>query len=181
MPFVYSKFAASQRDPRLTAQLADHATSAAPAWLWSTDGSRILWANAVGAAIFGAARACESAARRFDAHHPAAAEIARLAETLPPAGQARLERLRRFGASLGRALTCRCSRVALADGAAVFVVATEPAGQQLPLSERIRRLVVGSERTLAAFAADGTLLYATDAVRTRLAALRHWQRPASPE
>ena len=54
MPIVESTFAALPRDPRLEAQVADHATSAAPAWLWSADGSQILWANAVGAAIFGA-------------------------------------------------------------------------------------------------------------------------------
>ena len=38
-------------DPRL----ALHATSPRPAWLWSIDGTRILWANAVGARVFGAA------------------------------------------------------------------------------------------------------------------------------
>src|SRR5438270_14072228 len=32
-------------DPRL----APYATSALPAWLWSIDGTRILWANPVGA------------------------------------------------------------------------------------------------------------------------------------
>ena len=37
-------------DPRL----AVHATSRLPAWLWSTDGARILWANPVGARVFGA-------------------------------------------------------------------------------------------------------------------------------
>ena len=30
MPFVESEFAASQRDPRLMAELADHATGVAP-------------------------------------------------------------------------------------------------------------------------------------------------------
>ncbi len=169
MPLVESEFAASQRDPRLAAQLAGLATGATPAWLWSADGSRMLWANAVGAAIFGAANTRESAARRFDLHYPAAGEIDRLAATLPASGQARLERLRGFGASFGRALTCVCSRVALANGTAVLVVATERAGPQLPLSERISRLVAGRDRALAAFAANGTLLYATEAARTRLA------------
>jgi hypothetical protein len=93
MPIVESTFAALPRDPRLEAQVADHATSAAPAWLWSADGSQILWANAVAAAIFGAEPAACSA-RRFDSKHPAAIEIMRLAETLPPPGQMRLERLR---------------------------------------------------------------------------------------
>ena len=86
----------------------------------------------------------ESAARRFDLKHPAAAEIARLAATLPPAGQTRLERLRGFGGSFGRALTCLCSRVALTDGTtAVLLVATEPAGPSLPLRERVSRLLAG--------------------------------------
>jgi hypothetical protein len=40
-------------DPRL----AVHATSALPAWLWSIDGTRILWANPVGARLFDAANA----------------------------------------------------------------------------------------------------------------------------
>ena len=115
MSIVESEFAPSC-DPRLAAQLADHATGALPAWLWRADGSRILWANAVGAAIFGAADTSQCAARRFDLKHPAAVEIARLAATLSSAGQARLERLRGFGASFGRALTCVCSRFNSADG-----------------------------------------------------------------
>ena len=169
MPLVEPEFAASQRDPRLAAQLADLATGAAPAWLWSADGAQILWANAVGAAIFGAVNAPLAIGRRVELGHPAVGEIVRLAATLPPIGQVRLERLRGFGASFGRALTCVCSRVALADGAAVLVAATERAGPQLPLNERIGRLFAGRERTLAAFAGDGTFLYATEAARTRLA------------
>ncbi len=58
MPIVESEFA-PLRDPRIAAQLMDHALGSSPAWLWSTDGSRILWANAVAAAIFGAADAVE--------------------------------------------------------------------------------------------------------------------------
>jgi signal transduction histidine kinase len=170
MPILESTLAALPRDPRLEIQFADHATSVAPAWLWSADGSRILWANAVGAATFGAANTSETSSRRFDLKHPAAVEIARLAATLPPAGQVRLERLRGFGGSFGRALTCLCSRVALTDGTtAVLLAATEPAGPSLPLRERVSRLLAGREQTLAAFTADGTLLYATPAARARLA------------
>jgi signal transduction histidine kinase len=169
MSLVEPEFAASQRDPRLAAQLADLATGATPAWLWSADGSQILWANAVGAAIFGAANTSQAVGRRISLHHRAAGEIVRLAASLPPSGQARLERLRGFGASFGGALTCVCSRVALAEGAAVLVAATERAGPQLPLSERIGRLFAGRDSMLAAFTADGILLYATEAARTRLA------------
>ena len=169
MPTVESEFDPS-RDPRLAAQLADYATSASPVWLWSTDGSRILWANAVGAAIFGAANVSECATRRFDAKHPAAAAIRRLAPTLPSTGQPRLERLRGFGASFGRALTCVCSRIVLPEGrAAVLIVATEPAGPALPLRERVRRLFPDAEQALAVFSADGISLWATEAAQTRLA------------
>ncbi|HXX03335.1 MAG TPA: PAS domain-containing sensor histidine kinase, partial [Xanthobacteraceae bacterium] len=168
MPIVESEFDPS-RDPRLAAQLADYATSASPAWLWSADGSRILWANAVGAADFGAANISECAVRRFDAKHPAAAAIRRLAPTLPSNGQPRLERLRGFGANFGRALTCVCSRVILPEGrATILVVAVEPAGPALTLRQRLSRLFADSEQTLAVFAADGTFLWATEAAQKRL-------------
>jgi signal transduction histidine kinase len=153
------------RDPRLAAL----ATSAWPAWLWSADASQILWANAVGAALFGAADTISLATRRFDVKNPAAAQIIRLAATLPSGGPPRLERLRGFGLGFGRALTCACSRLALADGkAAVLITATEPAGPTLALAERVRRLFADDAQSLAVFAADGTLVYASEAARTQL-------------
>jgi len=168
MLMVPSEFASS-REPRLAAQLIDHATTAVPAWLWSADGLQILWANAAGAAIFGAANSCASAERHFDSSHPPAAEIARLAATLPSAGQPRLERLRGFGASFGRPLTCICSLATFSDGApAVLVVASEPAGPALTLRDRVSRLFCDRAEPLAVFAPDGALLYATPAARTKL-------------
>ena len=74
--------------------LAPLATAALPAWLWSADASRIVWANAVGAAVFGAATAAAIRSRRFDAREPAAAQIARIAPTLATGAQPRLARLR---------------------------------------------------------------------------------------
>jgi hypothetical protein len=146
MPIVESEFG-PRSDPRLPARLAEAATSRWPVWLWSSDGSRILWANAFGTAIFGATPRC------FDSKSAVGAQIIRLAATLPSAGPSRLERLRGFGAGFGRALTCACSRVVSADGtAAVLVVATEAAGQALPLAERLRRLFPGPARPVAAFA-----------------------------
>jgi signal transduction histidine kinase len=156
-------------DPQLAAQLADHATSPSPVWLWSADGSRIVWTNAVGAAVFGAADTSECADRLFEPNHPAALEIARLAATLPASGQARLERLRGFGASFGGALTCICSQVTIADAAVgVLVIGTEAAGLPLTLRERVHRLFVGCESALAVFALDGALLFATDEGQARL-------------
>jgi len=152
-------------DPRLAA----HALSPLPAWLWSADASRILWANPTGAAIFHADSPAALEALRFDRKQPSAAQIARLAGTLPPSGTPRLERLRGFGASIGGTLTCQCSRIALADNTgAILVAATERAGPDFPLDERLRRLMNGMDEAVAAFSADGELLQASPAARQRL-------------
>jgi signal transduction histidine kinase len=170
MPIVESLFAALPRDPRLWAQVADHATSAAPAWLWRADGAGMLWANAVGAAIFGSEPGACSA-RLFEPNHPAALDIARLAATLPPTGQTRLERLRGFGGSFGRAVTCLCWRAAADEGTAIFVVAAEPVGPALPLHERVSRLFAHAGRPLLVFAPDGKRLYATPPAQARFAGI----------
>ncbi len=139
--------------------LAALATSAKPAWLWSDDGARLVWANAVGAAIFGAANAAAAAKLEFRTDSAAATQVARLAANRLPAGQERLERLRGFGARFG-ALTCISSRIGLFDGsAAILIAAAEPAGPTLPLAERARRLFA-DDAALAVFAQDGTLLHA---------------------
>ncbi len=165
MPIVDSELA-PLRDPRLTAL----ATSAWPAWLWSADGSRIIWANAVGAAIFGAADVSALSQRRFKTSDTSAAQVIRLGASLPSRSQERLERLRAFGAGFGRALTCVCSRIVLNDGrAAVLIVAAEPAGPALTLGERVRRLFADGADPIAAFAADGTLVFANAAARARFA------------
>ena len=49
------------------ARLAPLAVSPLPAWLWTLDATRILWANPTGAAIFGAATPSAIGALRFDA------------------------------------------------------------------------------------------------------------------
>src|SRR5258708_11846011 len=121
-------------------RLAPLATSALPAWLWSTDATHIVWANPIGAAIFGASTSAAISTRTFDTGQPAAVEIARLASTLTPGASPRLERLRGFGAGIGRALTCACSHIVLADDTAgILVVAAEHAGPSLPLDERVLR------------------------------------------
>lgn len=140
-------------------QLAASATSARPAWLWNSDGSRLIWANAVGAAIFGAANVAAAARLEFRTDSAAATQVARLATSLRPVGQERLERLRGFGARFG-ALTCICSRIGLFDGsAAILIAAAEPAGPALPLAERAQRLFA-DDAALAVFAPDGTPLHA---------------------
>ena len=152
------------RHPRL----ASLATAEWPAWLWSADGLRILWANAVGAAIFGAATSKACINRRFSATELPAAQVLRLAATLPSGGQECLERLRGFGGNLGRALTCTCSRILAGDGrGAVLIIAAEPAGPALTLAERVARLLDQDDEPAAAFVPDGRLVYAN-------AKAQHW-------
>ena len=164
MPSVESELAYLQI-PRLAAE----ATSARPVWLWSADASRLLWANAVGAAVFGISDVSQSGNLRFAPNNPLPAQIARLAVALPPAGQERLERLRGIGAGLGRPVVCACSRIVLPDGrAAILIAACEPAGPALPLGERLRRLFTALTGAISVFSPDGKLLHATDAAVPRL-------------
>jgi PAS domain S-box-containing protein len=150
-------------DPRL----AVHATSALPAWLWSTDGTQILWANPVGAKLFGAANGAVLANKLFgpaDAHRR---QVTQLAGRLLPTGAIRLERLRGFGAPLGRLVTCACARLEFADGhSGILVVAAEAIGRTMPLLERLHRLVEGIDTPIAAFARDGMFVGASDAARS---------------
>jgi PAS domain S-box-containing protein len=152
-------------DPRL----AVHATSALPAWLWSTDGTRILWANPVGAALFGAANGAVLARKIFGPADQHRRQVAQLAGRLPSSGAIRLERLRGFGAPLGMLVTCACARLDFADGHhGVLVARAEFTGRTMPLLERLQRLVEGIDTPIAAFARDGMFVGASDAARSLL-------------
>ncbi len=151
------------RDPRLSL----HATSAMPVWLWSADGSKVLWANPTAAAILGAASPAEAAGLRVD--ETIAIQVANLAMTMPAGAPARLARLRGLAVGFGRALTCLCSRLQFAEGSsAILVVSIEQAGPRLPLAEQLRRLAAGSAAQIAFFSPDGKLLHKTAAAQTRL-------------
>ncbi|KRP96496.1 histidine kinase [Bradyrhizobium yuanmingense] len=152
-------------DPRL----AVHATSALPAWLWSTDGARVLWANPVGAKLFGAANSAGLADKVFGPADSHRRQIVRLAPQLPANGAMRLQRLRGFGARLGALMTCACARLDFADGShAVLVIAMDPTLRTMPLVERLHRLVAGAKVPMAAFAPDGLFVGASEAARPLL-------------
>jgi PAS domain S-box-containing protein len=152
-------------DPRL----AVHATSPLPAWLWSTDGTRVLWANPVGARLFGAANGASLSKKTFGPADPHRRQVAQLAHRLPPTGAIRLQRLRGFGAALGALITCGCARLDFADGShGILIVAAEPVGRAMPLVERLQRLVEGIDTPIAAFARDGMFIGASDAARSLL-------------
>src|SRR4030088_3448892 len=120
-------------DPRL----AVHATSALPVWLWSTDGTRILWANPVGAMLFGAANGAVLASKIFGPADQHRRQVAQLAGRLPSSGAIRLERLRGFGAQLGMLVTCGCARLDFADGHhGVLVGGAKKNGRAVPLARR---------------------------------------------
>ena len=145
-------------DPRL----AVHATSSLPAWLWSADGTRVLWANPVGALVFGAASSARLANKIFGPADPQRRQVMQLAHRLLPNSPIRLERLRGFGARLGTLITCACARLEFADGSeGVLIAPVEPAGRLMPLTERLQRLVDDVDAPLATFEADGTLVAAS--------------------
>src|SRR5579871_4076724 len=144
-------------DPRLAA----HATSPSPVWLWSIDGTRVLWANPAGAQVFGAANSARLARKIFGPADSHRRQVAQLAHRLLPNGAVRLERLRGFGAVLGTLVTCGCARLEFADGSeGILIAASESVGRTMPLTMRLRRLVEDVDAPVAAFEADGTLVAA---------------------
>jgi PAS domain S-box-containing protein len=151
-------------DPRL----AVHATSSLPAWLWAIDGTRILWANPVGARLFDARNGAVLATRTFGPANPHRRQVMQLAGRLPATGAVKLERLHGFGASLGGLMTCACALLDFSDGGGVLVVATAQSGRVMPLAERLRCLVEGIDTPIAAFAPDGTFVGASDAAHALL-------------
>jgi signal transduction histidine kinase len=151
------------------ARLAPLATSGLPAWLWSTDATHIVWANPIGAAIFGASTSAAMRLHEFEATHPAAAEIARLAATLEKDAPPSIERLRGFDKQHDGTLTCACSHIGLRDGtSALLVVAAECAGPELALNERVHRLLAGSHERVAIYSVAGQLFCATQSAHSHL-------------
>jgi PAS domain S-box-containing protein len=149
------------RDPRL----APYATSANAAWVWAADGGRVLWANASGAALVGAANPLALIEKSF-ASHDLGAQVAAIAATLPASGAAQSERL---GARGGEdALACTCSRIAIGDTPAVLIVADAPVPPVLPLAERVARMFGASPAPLAVFSGMGALLFASPGAEDKL-------------
>ncbi len=150
-------------------RLAIYAASHLPAWLWAVDGSRLLWANAAGARLFSIDRLGDVGNRTFDAADPHRRQVMQAARRLRADGQARLERLRGFGAPLGRLATCACSRLTLSNGTdAVLMVGMDAGGRAPPLRDRLKKLADDSETALAVFDAEGVFVGASEAARPLL-------------
>jgi PAS domain S-box-containing protein len=142
------------RDPRL----APYATSAAAAWVWAADGGRVIWANASGAALLGAANPLALIEKSF-AGHDLGTHVARIAAALPAAGAARSERLGMAGGN--DALACTCQRFVIGDTSAILIVADAPVAPVLPLAERVARMFGPSSAPLLVFSGVGALLFAS--------------------
>ncbi len=101
--------------------------SAVPAWIWASDGSRILWANPAGGARLGAASFAELARRRWDERHPLRRSLSALGRTLSPSGT--LARLRLTDDLLAQPAVCRCDYVRAGDMRGLLVSALEENGK----------------------------------------------------
>lgn len=120
------------RKPANDPRLAPYATSAQPAWLWSTDGSRILWCNPAGAAVLGISdpRKLE---KPLSPTNPHRREVAQLGRRLGAQAAPRLERMRSFANRLGQLVTCTCAPIVTAHGEpAILLVRMEPFAGPLP-------------------------------------------------
>ena len=152
----------SLRDPRL----AERATDSAPAWLWTADGQKVLWANPAAVRIFNASNARELSERAVGPADQHRRQVAQLAQRLPADGATRLERLRGFGAALGMLTTCACSRLkAPGDISAVLVIADEPGGRSMPLENRLAMLIDALDDPAAAFSRNGSFVAANHAAQ----------------
>ena len=136
----------------LAAGRRDAARSTRPAFVFSADGTRLLFANAAGTAFFDERRMGDLLKRRFSDLNPIKTQVARLARVLPTE-TARLEILRvGQGVSL-TTLPAACRRLNLANGErAVLAMAPRPAVETSSISARAERLVdaIGARDSLAA-------------------------------
>ena len=150
------------RDPRL----AVYAIGSMPAWLWSIDGTRILWSNHVGAKILGARNSATLAAKIIGPADPHRRQVLQAASQLAQSGAPRMERLRGFGAPLGQLQTCVCARLSFSNGeTAILVAATAPVGRAISFDERLSGLLDALPMPALAFTHDGAFAAANEAAK----------------
>ena len=131
-------------------RLAAYATSPLPAWLWTADGKRILWANPAGVRMFGAADAAALAEQIFGPADRHRRQIARLASRLSANGAIRLERLQGFGAAPGGLATCGCLRFDFPNGSHGVLIAAGNIALIAPLPARAAPAPTNNETPLKA-------------------------------
>ncbi|MCC6781121.1 MAG: PAS domain S-box protein [Hyphomicrobiales bacterium] len=154
------------------------ATSARPCWLWSIDGTGILWTNAAGTMLLANARASLATASLVPPPR-LVSEIARLAALLSPDAPPRLHRVRGLGGELAPPLVCACSRITVgARTPALLIAAMAPIASGLSLDDRVRHLIDRIDAPLLAVSPDGRVLHANARAHTAGAT---WQAiPCTP-
>ena len=95
-----------------------------PAWLWSHDGSTLIWRNA--AARYFTAKIKKTGLRLGDDAVPIRGQVARLIR-LGTAGRSSLSRVQFLAGDKPVATTCSCTPLSLGDGqSALLLVAIDP-------------------------------------------------------
>lgn len=138
--------------------LAELAGDARAAWVWSADGSRILWANAAGAAFF-SVRGIGGFSRLSGlARSPARPHIARIA-TSGDTERMSIDRLRFYRGLRVLLLTCQCQRLVLPDGhdAALIVCGDKGLALTEPPFPAFLDLLAGNDRSAFLIEPDGTI------------------------
>ncbi|WP_434053414.1 MAG: histidine kinase dimerization/phospho-acceptor domain-containing protein [Roseibium sp.] len=100
------------------------------AWLWSSDGARILWSNAAGAAFFSAQSVADVHALTALERSPARPHIARIA-TSGLTDRFSIDRLRFYRGLRVMLLTCQCKRVDLGNGETAALIVCSDKGLAL--------------------------------------------------
>ena len=136
---------------------------ARPALVFSGDGTRILWANAAGVALFDERHMAALLDRRFSGLNPLKAQIARLAR-LAPSEASRLEMLRIGQGVAFTTLAAACRRLNLADRtSAVLAVAAAGASTEslTTRAERLADTIAEDDCLAAVLTEDGKVLGAS--------------------
>ncbi|MEM8702529.1 MAG: hypothetical protein AAGF82_11945, partial [Pseudomonadota bacterium] len=100
------------------------------AWLWSSDGARVLWSNAAGAAFFSAQSVADVYALTALERSPARPHIARIA-TSGLTDRFSIDRLRFYRGLRVMLLTCQCKRVDLGNGETAALIVCSDKGLAL--------------------------------------------------
>ncbi|MEO1115883.1 MAG: PAS domain-containing sensor histidine kinase, partial [Pseudomonadota bacterium] len=100
------------------------------AWLWSSDGAKILWSNAAGAAFFSAQSVADVYALTALERSPARPHIARIAAS-GLTDRFSIDRLRFYRGLRVMLLTCQCKRVDLGNGETAALIVCSDKGLAL--------------------------------------------------
>ncbi|WP_321499367.1 ATP-binding protein [Breoghania sp.] len=150
--------------------LAGHLGEKQPAWLWSADGRRVLWANAAGVRFFRAASMAELLGRSLADTAPARRHLERLAHA--PQDRETLERLRFFIGVRAVQVTAHARALTLTNGEqAALVVATDTRLDiEDPLAE-FCRLLAGEGYSAFLTDEDGKVLASAGAIEPGIVSL----------